>query len=229
MNKEFKSIVMLGATGAVGGETLSNLMKLDKIVRITLLGRNKVRNIVETKTPVEQHTIDIFNSDSYKTFLSDHNVAICTLGVGEPSKISREEFLKVDKEAVIEFAKACKKAGIEHFELLASVGANSNSSNYYLKAKGELIDALHKLEFDRLSIFEPSMILTPKNRYGFLQGVILKVWPFLHPLLVRGAKKYRGIPVEELGKAIALNIFTHGKGAEKLHWQDFKMLIKQND
>ena len=225
MNKEFKSIVMLGASGAVGGETLKTLIQQENIERLTLLGRNKVRLNEETNTPVEQHTIDIFNSDSYKTFLADHNVAICTLGVGEPSKISREEFIKIDKDVVVDFAKACKRAGIEHFELLASVGTNAKSSNYYLRAKGELIEELEKLEFERLSIFQPSMILTPKNRYGWSQAIILKVWPVLSPLFFGAAKKYRGIKVDELGAAIALNVFTKGSGKEELQWSEFKSIL----
>ena len=35
------------------------------------------------------------------SYLGGHNVAICTLGVGEPSKVSKkEEFVKIDKTAV---------------------------------------------------------------------------------------------------------------------------------
>jgi hypothetical protein len=38
--------------------------------------------------------------------------------VGEPSKLSREQFTRIDKQTVLDFAAACKRAGVSHFELL---------------------------------------------------------------------------------------------------------------
>lgn len=62
---------------------------------------------------------------------------------------------------MLAFLQACKQAGVEHFELLGSVGANAKPSNFYLRTKGELEEGLKALGFARLSLFRPSMILTP--------------------------------------------------------------------
>lgn len=43
---------------------------------------------------------------------------------------------------------------------------------------------------------------------------------------VGGLRKYRGIPVEQLGKAIAANIFSNNAGFEILHWDEFYKLTK---
>jgi len=101
----------------------------------------------------------------------------------------------VDKLAVIDFAKACKAGGVKHFELLSSVGISADSSSFFLRSKGELVEELKALNFERLSIFQPSMILTPTNRYGFMQGLTLAVWPVIDKLLIGGLRKYRGIKV----------------------------------
>jgi len=224
MNKKDASfaVVMLGASGAVGTQALSALLQMSSVKRISLLGRRPVPNI--SKDYVKQHKIDIFNPASYTALLPGHDTAICTLGVGQPSKMSREEFLKIDKLAVIDFAKACKAAGVKHFELLSSVGINSKSASFFLRAKGELVDELKALNFDRLSIFQPSMILTPTNRYGIAQGLTLFFWPLLTPLLQGGLKKYRGIKVEKLGKAFAKNLLRKGEKLEMLTWVDFEHL-----
>ncbi len=216
------SVVMLGATGAVGGEALKALLSIEGIAKLSLLGRRNIDSISSDK--VHQHKIDIFDPASYQNILEGHHVAICTLGVGQPSKISREEFVKIDKLAVLDFAKACKQSGVRHFELLSSVGISAQSSSFFLRMKGELVEELKALDFERLSIFQPSMILTPTNRYGFGQAVTLAVWPILNPILLGGFKKYRGIPVETLGRAMALNIFGNHKGLEMLTWIDFKHL-----
>lgn len=222
-----QSIVMLGASGAVGTAALNSLLSLKNIQQLTLLGRNPIPNV--NADFVKQYKINIHEPKSYLDYLPGHRSAICTLGVGEPSKISKEEFIKIDKTAVLNFAIACKIAGVKHFELLASVGIHAESRFFYLRAKGELVEALKDLNFDRLSIFQPSMILTPTNRYGLSQAITLKVWPYLNPLLIGGLRKYRGIPVDVLGQAMANNIFNNGKGYEILQWDQFYSVTKKRN
>jgi len=170
--------------------------------------------------------MNIFDTSTYQDHLVNHQSAICTLGVGQPSKVSKEDFVKIDKVAVYDFAIACKQAGVEHFQLLSSVGINSKSPSFFLRTKGELMDELIKMRFKRLSIFQPSMILTPTNRYGFSQALTLAVWPLLKPILLGPMKPYRGVKVETLGRAIALNSFVRKEGVEQLFWQDFNELTK---
>ena len=98
--------------------------------------------------------------------------------------------------------KASKKEGIQHFELLSSVGVNSKSS-FFLRTKGELENGLRELNFNRLSLFHPSMILTPENRYGLSQKLTLMTWPFVSKLFVGNLRKFRGIPVDILDASIA--------------------------
>ncbi|BHH84906.1 Rossmann-fold NAD(P)-binding domain-containing protein [Desulforhopalus sp. 52FAK] len=219
---EKKSVVMLGATGAVGTETVNKLLTIENIERLTLLGRRRFPAPESTK--VQQETIDIFDPTSYQRYLAGHDTAICTLGVGEPSKMGREEFLRIDKDAVLDFARGCKVAGIVHFQLLASVAIHPQSRSFYLRTKGELVEELKGLQFERLSVFMPSMILTPTNRYGLSQAITLKIWPLLTPFLMGRLRKYRGIPVERLGCAIASNVITKGSGYTTLIWDDFLAL-----
>ncbi|MBO0593667.1 hypothetical protein I2486_19890 [Cellulophaga sp. E16_2] len=219
------AIVMLGASGAVGTETLQVLLQLKSIPQLTILGRSPIPNV--SGAAVQQQKINIMVVSSYQNYLKGHTAAICTLGVGEPSKISKEEFIKIDKTAVLDFAVACKNSGIKHFELLASVDINPKSKSFYLRVKGELVAELKALNFDRLSIFQPSMILTPHNRYGIAQAITLKVWPLLKPLLIGKFRKYRGIPVRVLGQAIAKNIFEKSTPFELLQWDEFYAIAEK--
>jgi hypothetical protein len=218
-----KSIIHIGASGAVGTEVLKALQREKRVLKYTLLGRRSIKGLPDS---ISQKGISIFQPNSYKQYIAGHDVAICTLGVGEPSKISKEEFIKIDKQAVIDFAKACKEHGVQHFQLLASIGIDVKSKSFYLRTKGELVAALKELNFDRLSVFMPSMILTPTNRYGFLQWITLKVWPVLDKIFVGKSSKYKGISVKLLGVAIAKNSFTKSEGIASLVWEDF---INLND
>jgi uncharacterized protein YbjT (DUF2867 family) len=214
MTMHHPRIIFLGASGAVGTEALSVILQSNATIDL-LLRRN-----LPSATSAHEHIVDVLDPASYRHHIKSHDVAICTLGVGEPSKVSKEEFTRIDKQAVLDFAAACKDVGVRHFTLLGSTAADAKSKSFYLRSKGELRDSIAALGFERFSVFQPSMILTQQNRYGFSQAVMLAVWPLLSPLLVGGSKKYRGIRVEDLGRAIAQNISRDAKGLEVFHWPE---------
>lgn len=106
---------------------------------------------------------------------------------------------------------------------------SSSSSSFYLRTKGELEDGLKGLRFERLSLFHPSMIMTPTNRYGFSQAIALSVMPLLDPLFIGPCNKFRSISAARLGVAIANNPFKSPQaiGVEILHWQEFMALSQE--
>ena len=218
---------MLGATGAVGSHVAKTLMRMPEVSGLTLLGRRPLEGL--GGEGLSQYQVDVFDPSSYRTHLPGHGAAVCTLGVGQPSKISKDEFVRIDKEVVLAFAAECRQAGVRHFSLLGSVGAGAGSPSFYLRIKGELEEGLEALGFDRLSLFRPSMILTPTNRYGLSQGLALAVWPRLNPLLPGRLRKYRGIQVDRLGRAMAVNLREPASGVEVLHWDAIKALADSSD
>jgi len=70
------------------------------------------------------------------------------------------------------------------------------------------------------------MILTTTNRYGFSQGLVLKVWPVINYILVGSLSKYKGVKVAVLGKAIANNVLTDKKGVEFLEFDGIVRLVE---
>lgn len=210
----------MGATGAVGGQALKALLGRPG-VEVTVLSRRKPGFEHPALT---QHLVDVLDPRSYAAFLPGHQAALCALGVGQPSKMSREEFLRVDRDAVLAFGQACKAAGIPHFSLLSAVGADAGSSFFYPRTKGQLEDGLRAMGFESLSLFQPSMILTPTNRYGLMQGVTLAVWPWFDAILHGGLKKFRGVKVEALGRAMAADALAHPPGVRTLSWDGFQGL-----
>src|SRR4029450_3773466 len=96
-------------------------------------------HIAEGEAPpgqLAQYVVDLGAPASYRVLVAGHTAAICTLGVGQPSKSTREELWKVEIESVMAFAAACKEAGVRHFSLMTSVGSDAGSFSYYLRLKG---------------------------------------------------------------------------------------------
>jgi uncharacterized protein YbjT (DUF2867 family) len=216
--------ILLGSTGAVGSHVLAEALRSPAFTAVTTLGR-RASDLPDPPAKLAQHVVSLDDPTSYRSLLAGHDVAICTLGVGQPSKMARDEVWKIEVDYVMGFAKACREAEIAHFSLMTSVGANARSSVDYLKMKGILEDRVKALLFQRTSLFQPSMLLTPQNRYGVTQGLTLAVWPKLDWALVGGLRRYRGIKVEDLGRAIALDAARDGEGVATYTWDDFQAIL----
>ncbi len=216
--------ILLGSTGAVGGHVLAELLRSPAFVAVTTVGR-RVAELADPPAKLVQHAVSLDDPASYHPFLAGNDAAICTLGVGQPSKMARDEVWKIEVDYVMGFAKACREEGVKHFSLMTSVGTDAKSSIDYLKMKGVLEDRVKALSFERASFFQPSMLLTPRNRYGVTQALTLAVWPKIGWALVGGLRRYRGITVEDLGRAIVLNAAREGQGVETYTWDDFQAIL----
>ena len=84
------SVVMFGARGAVGGHVVSTLLATPELKRLTLLGRREM-SLPEGvgKGSVRQHVVNIESPDTYAEFAVGHDAAVCTLGVGQPSQMTK--------------------------------------------------------------------------------------------------------------------------------------------
>jgi uncharacterized protein YbjT (DUF2867 family) len=216
------SLVILGGTGAVGSNVVKAALASDGVSKVTTLGRRPVDIANPPEGKLVQHIVDDFDAQTYTDFLKGHDAAICTLGVGEPSKVSKDEFLRVDIGAPAMFAQASFRQGIKHFSLMTAAGSDPASRISYARMKGELEARTASLGFDRASFFRPSMLLTPTNRYGLVQAVFLKVWPRIDWMFLGSLRKYRGITVEALGRAMVANALRPKTSAvEVLEWPEF--------
>jgi uncharacterized protein YbjT (DUF2867 family) len=226
-----RKVVLLGATGAVGGHVLAEVLGSPVFAAVTTLGRRPAAvppAALAAPGKLAQHVVDVATPESYRQYLPGHSDAICTLGVGDPSKMPREEVWRIEVDYVVAFASACRQAGIERFSLMTSVGSDPASRSYFLKMKGTLEEQVKALGFPRLRIFRPSMILTPENRYGLSQAVTLAVWPKLNWALQGPLRSARGIRVEDLGRAIGLDAARGGRddGTRVYTWDDFQAILK---
>ena len=220
--------MLLGATGAVGRNGLAEALRSPAFERVTTLGR-RTADVAQGEVPpgkLAQHVVDLEAPGSYRALLAGQTAAVCTLGVGQPSKSTREEVWKVEIDYVMTFAAACRDAGVRHFSLMTSVGANARSTFYYARLKGTQEDRVKALGFERTSIFRPSMMVTPQNRYGAVQAVFLAVWPKLDWLFAGSLRRFRAVRVDDLGRAIAMNAARDAPpGVEVYEWDGFRRIL----
>ena len=155
--------VLIGATGAVGKDLLQALLEDARYTEVVAFAR-RARGVQHEK--LREHTID-FDAPATWQELVKGDVLFSTLGTSLKQAGSKEAQRHIDYDYQLTFAKAARANGVKSLVLLSSIGANSKSSIFYLRLKGELDDAVQCLGFDSLSIVRPpSLIRAKSKRFG---------------------------------------------------------------
>ncbi len=197
---KFKAVI-IGGSGAVGSNVLNALFQSESCQSVISLGRKEIDTSKFTGnfSKCKQSIVNFDNLAANQDLFQGIDVAFCTLGVGQPSKVSKEEFWKVDVEYASSFAKLCAQSGVKYFNLLSSADANPDSKVHYLKAKGILQDRIINLGFKGTFLFQPSLLVTDEPRYGILQNLTQLTFPLISNFL---PNRYHEIHVKDLGKAM---------------------------
>lgn len=219
--------IILGATGAVGSELVRELLLSPACAAVKTLGRRTSEALAALPgaAKLTQTLVDLDALESATAAAAgDCTVAFCTLGIGQPSKVSEAEFRKVDLGYALAFAKGARAAGVSHFALLGSVGANPRSMTRYLRIKGEVEEAIKAVGFARTSLFRPSVLVTPEARYGLQDKLLRVVMPATSWAMPR---KFHEIKIAELGRAFVRDAEASDApaGPRVLEYRDFRRLL----
>lgn len=195
-----KSAIIIGATGLVGTELVKQLFSDAVYSSVKIFVRKKF----ELEHPkLEQCIINFEKLEEVKDHIKG-DVVFCCMGTTIKVAGSQDAFFKVDHTYPYYFAQLAKANGIDKFLLVSSLGADKNSSNFYLRVKGQIEWDLERLKFRNLIILRPSMLLGNRKefRLGELIGkVMMKTLAFV---FIGKLKKYRAIEAASVAKAMIL-------------------------
>ena len=132
-------------------------------------------------------------------------------------KKDRKNHFKIEHDYVFNIAKKAKDRGVNNLSIISAVGANSNSSNFYLSTKGFIEESLKNLGYKNISILRPGHIIVNKGRgeIGFIVWIIDIFFKLVNPFLRGFLRKYRGISLEKFSEFMAneemagINIFYY--------------------
>jgi uncharacterized protein YbjT (DUF2867 family) len=193
-----KKAIIAGATGLVGSELLGFLLKSRDYDSVFAL----VRKPTKTHHPkLKEIVFDFNNSASYKN-LPKSDEMFCCLGTTIKTAGSEAAFKKVDFEYPMLLAEAGKSNGIKAFHVITALGADANSPMFYNKVKGQLEEALKKLNFEQLYIYQPSLLVGNRSENRLGEKIAIQVMPIFEFLMLGPMKKYRSIKVEDVAKGI---------------------------
>lgn len=166
MSTVFRTII-IGGTGQVGGAVVQELLATAECREIVMVTRKpiaiidpvRVRNVV-MDTGAADFEMRVADLAREVVALGDRVAAVSCVGVGSGSLQWSEEQLKQLEIGVVgSFARGVHTAGITQFGLLSAVGSSSRSRVKYVRVMGLKEEALQAVNFPRLAIFRPGIII----------------------------------------------------------------------
>lgn len=173
------NILHIGATGLVGGLALTCLLDAAQVGRVTALTRRPlaVEHPKLTNPLVDFEALPV-DADWWAV-----DAVICTLGTTMAAAGSRPAFRRVDHDYPLLVARLARKAGASTYAVNSAMGANTRSSIFYNRVKGELEDALIALGYPSLALVRPGLIDGERSHERPGEGRALAISRLLRPVL----------------------------------------------
>ncbi len=203
-------VLLAGATGLVGREILSNLLVDETVQAVHCVGR---RPVAGKHAKLTNQVVD------FGALPTLPKVDECFIALGTTIKLagSQAAFQAIDLDAVVAVALAAKSSGATKIGVVSAMGANSRSSVFYNRIKGEMELALTRMAFKSLVIARPSLIdgdraaLGQAGRAG--EGLGLSLARALRPLL---PANYRAVLAKDVAHALMQAVQTARPGVVTL-------------
>ena len=192
-NNLVKTALIAGSTGLVGAQLLQLLLASDRYGKVIAITRKELsphHKLIQHQSDGEILLLD-------PTWRIDDTY--CCLGTTIGKARSKEKFYHVDFTYPYELAKKSLELGARQFLIVTALGAQKNSPVYYNRVKGEIEEALLKLEWNSLHILRPSLLLGDRNekRTGEEAAKIFyRIFGFIIP------KKYKAIESAKVARAM---------------------------
>ena len=134
-----KQITIFGATGLIGSLLLDLLIEDDTFTKIIIVTR---RPFEKEHSKIEIHQINFSNPEEIENCIENSSVVFSAIGTTK-AQVNGDKvaYRKIDFDITYNIARACKKKNVQSFLFISSSGANSSSSTFYMRLKGEIDDA----------------------------------------------------------------------------------------
>ncbi len=206
-----KRLVIVGATGMVGGYAVRYALETPAVTSVTSIGRRRL-GISHPKLKEVLHQ-NFTNCSALAETLSGQDAAIFCLGA-YTGAVSDAELRTISVDYAIEFARVLRLSSADAvFSFLSGNGADpaGRSRIPFARYKGQAETALLAAGFPRLYIFRPAYIypVEPRKEPNFSYRLLRAIYPAFRVLFPNQV-----IPVDDLAAAM-VDVVVGGAGERR--------------
>ena len=201
------SLVVVGASGMVGGYALRYALDNPAVGVVTVIGRKRLGfNHPKLKEVLHQ---DFADCSALAEPLTGQDPAVFCLGVYSGA-VPDAEFRKITVDYTVEFARVLRASSPgAAFSFLSGMGADQTGRSRvpFARYKGEAEKSLLAAGFPRLYIFRPAYIypVEPRKEPNFSYRLLRAIYPVFRRLFPNQV-----IPADDLARAM-VDVAVRGK------------------
>ena len=203
-----KTLLLLGATGLVGQQVLRLALSDARVAQVVAPTRRALPAHAKLINPV----VDFDHLPQGAPWWSVDGV-VCALGTSMAKAGSQEAFRQVDVDLPLEVARLAQRHGAQAYALNSALGADPKSSVFYSRTKGELEQALRRMQFPSLTLVQPGLLGGERQENRPAERLAIGFSRLLAPLLPR---RYRVVPAERVAHHLLESALTAAPGVKVL-------------
>ncbi len=213
-----KIAAILGATGMTGQHLLNQLLEDNFFESIKVIVR---RPMEKTHPKMQVKLVDFSDAESLRLALEDVDIIFCCIGTTQKKvKGDKALYRSIDYDIAVNAARFGKEAGCEQYVLMSAVSASVNSSNFYLKLKGEIEEAITVIGFTATHILQPSVLTGKRNEKRLGEEIGRVLGSAVSFLLIGGLQRYKPIKAETVAKAMQAAAKQNAKGVARYRYKE---------
>jgi uncharacterized protein YbjT (DUF2867 family) len=221
--KELTAVV-IGATGLTGSLLVEELIKDSDFKTV----RTLVRTPADINHPkLEQRIVNFNDLNDYTQKLGEGDIIFCCIGTTQ-KKVHKDKnaYKKVDYDIPVNAADIGIAKGFKQFLIVSAIGANENSSNFYLNLKGKTENKIRQFPFVSIGIFQPSILNGNRKENRIVERIAQTAMDLLSFLLLGPLKKSRAIGANNVAKAMLQASKKQTPGIHYYQYADMMHLVQ---
>ena len=183
-------VMLVGATGLVGGEVLKLALADPKVQQVVAPTRRALPAHAKLLNPVVDFDALPADADWWAV-----DAVVCALGTTIKKAGSQAAFARVDRDHPLRVAELARSHGAQAYALNSALGADPDSRVFYSRTKGELERDLQALGYPSLTFVRPGLIGGDREEARPAEQLGVTVSQWLRPLL---PARYRVVPAERI-------------------------------
>lgn len=192
-----------------------------------------VRILVRRPVPVtndrlEVKLVNFDDLESVKLAIDGSDVVFSCIGTTNKNvRGNKKLYWKIDHDIPVNACRLALETGCGKFIMVSSIGADADSSNFYLKLKGQTEKDVIDTGMPEVHIMRPGMLLGERKEKRPLEKVMQGLMKPVSRIFFGNARRFRAIEGRDVAKAMIVAAKSNANGVHIYSYDQLMELAEQ--
>jgi NADH dehydrogenase len=199
------AILVTGASGYIGNNTVRRLVELGKPVRAMVRNPEKAKQrLGDLSGKIEIVQADVGDRDSLKRVI-DSEISAVIHFVAIPMERGGATYEEVNYQGTVNVLDAASDAGVGRFIHMSQNGADPDHFSRFLRSKGRAQQYVAQSDL-KWTVVRPSVVFGPQDEFFNAFARLIRLTPVVFPLIGGGTALFQPVSVYDVVEAIVRSL-----------------------